>query len=59
MTRALLPFTVAQTPRPVSLTSVPCKIMESLIKEQMLAHLETNSVVTDAQHGFMSIVDPA
>ena len=40
--------------RPVSLTSVPCKIMESLIKEQMLAHLETNSVVTDAQHGFMS-----
>ena len=40
--------------RPVSLTSVPCKIMESLIKEQMLAHLDRNSVVTDAQHGFMS-----
>ena len=24
--------------QPVSLTSVPCKVMESLIKEQMLAH---------------------
>lgn len=40
--------------RPVSLTSVPCKIMESMIKEGMLKHLEVNSVVTNAQHGFMS-----
>jgi len=40
--------------RPVSLTSIPCKIMESMIKEQMLAYLDTNSVVTDAQHGFVS-----
>ena len=40
--------------RPVSLTSVPCKIMESMLKEQMLKHLDTNSIVTSVQHGFMS-----
>ena len=37
--------------QPVLLT--PIKIMDSLINEQMLAHLDTNSFVTDAQHGFM------
>ena len=38
--------------RPVSLTPVPCKIMESIIKEKLLVHLESNQLLQDAQHGF-------
>jgi len=40
--------------RPVSLTSVPCKIMESLIKEKLVRFLEDSSAVTQSQHGFMT-----
>jgi len=39
--------------RPVSLTSVPCKIMESIIKDRMKQFLDSNGVISDAQHGFM------
>ena len=39
--------------RPVSLTSVPCKMMESLIKEKIVAHLEKNGLISRTQHGFM------
>ena len=39
--------------RPVSLTSVPCKIMESLIKTSMTSFLDENKIITDRQHGFM------
>ena len=39
--------------RPVSLTSIPCKIMESLIKASMSSLLEENKTITDRQHGFM------
>ena len=39
--------------RPVSLTSIPCKIMESLIKASMSSFLEENKTITDRQHGFM------
>jgi hypothetical protein len=39
--------------RPVSLTSVPCKILESLIKDAMMKHLETEKLIKDSQHGFM------
>ena len=38
--------------RPVSLTSVPCKVMEKLIKNEMIRHLETNDLFTKHQHGF-------
>ena len=40
--------------RPVSLTSVPCKIMESLIKDKLVSFLEDNDVITQSQHGFMA-----
>jgi Reverse transcriptase (RNA-dependent DNA polymerase)/Endonuclease-reverse transcriptase len=40
--------------RPVSLTSVPCKLLESIIKDEMTRHLETNSLIRDSQHGFMT-----
>lgn len=39
--------------RPVSLTSVPSKIMENIILEGILKHLEYNSVTGHSQLGFM------
>jgi len=39
--------------RPVSLTSVACKVMESIIKEKLLNFLQENNVINEAQHGFM------
>ena len=38
--------------RPVSLTSVPCKIMESLVKEALLKHLNQHNMISEYQHGF-------
>ena len=38
--------------RPISLTSIPCKILEHLIYSSVYSHLETNSILCDAQHGF-------
>ena len=38
--------------RPVSLTSVVCKVMESLIKQQLVRHLESNNMISKHQHGF-------
>ena len=40
--------------RPVSLTNVACKVMESLIREQMLEHLQVNKLFSQHQHGFVS-----
>ena len=39
--------------RPVSLTAVPCKIMESNIRDKMLKFVQENSFMTSEQHGFM------
>jgi hypothetical protein len=39
--------------RPVSLTSIPCKIMESIVKEKLLEFLEDREVMSQVQHGFM------
>jgi Reverse transcriptase (RNA-dependent DNA polymerase)/Endonuclease-reverse transcriptase len=39
--------------RPVSLTSVPCKILEGLIKDEMMKHLQDNNLIRDSQHGFI------
>jgi len=40
--------------RPVSLTSVTCKVLESLIRDHMLAHLIDNALLSPHQHGFIS-----
>ncbi len=39
--------------RPVSLTSVPCKLLESIIKDKIMEHLLENNLIKDSQHGFM------
>ena len=40
--------------RPVSLTSVCCKIMERIIRKDLMKHLEGNNLISDNQHGFRS-----
>ncbi len=44
--------TMASNYRPVSLTSVPCKILEHIIAKSIHAHLEEFKILTDKQHGF-------
>ena len=39
--------------RPVSLTSVPCKLMESIIRDKVVNHLTINHLIKSSQHGFM------
>ncbi|MCP4267589.1 MAG: reverse transcriptase family protein, partial [Candidatus Brocadiaceae bacterium] len=38
--------------RPISLTSVVCKLMETIIRDKIVKHLETNKLLNDTQHGF-------
>ena len=38
--------------RPVSLTSICCKINEHIIVSQTMNHLEKNNILVDYQHGF-------
>lgn len=38
--------------RPVSLTSVPCKVMEHILASQINRHLKKHNLLTNSQHGF-------
>ena len=38
--------------RPISLTSVPCKLLEHIVCSAVMDHLDENNILTDAQHGF-------
>ena len=40
--------------RPVSLTSIPCRILESMIKDDLMKHLMEGKLITENQHGFMT-----
>ena len=38
--------------RPISLTSVVCKMLETIIRDKIVKHLEQNNLISDSQHGF-------
>ena len=40
--------------RPISLTSVICKLMEKILRKRIIEHLESNQIFTPHQHGFRS-----
>ena len=42
----------AENYRPVSLTSVSCKLLEHIMCSNILKHLDKFNILTDAQHGF-------
>ena len=44
----------AENYRPVSLTSVSCKLLEHVICKHLLNHLERNNILTNLNHGFRS-----
>ena len=43
---------MAENYRPVSLTSVSCKLLEHIICKHLLDHLEKNKILTNLNHGF-------
>ena len=45
---------LAENYRPVSLTSVLCKLLEHIICKHMLNHLEKSKILTNLNHGFRS-----
>ena len=42
----------AENCRPISLTSISCKILEHIIHRNVMNYLCTNNILSDAQHGF-------
>ena len=45
---------LAENYRPVSLTSIVCKILESIIRNDMIAYLKENKILSNKQFGFLS-----
>ena len=39
--------------RPVSLTSIVCKTLEKIVREEMIKHLINNNLISEHQHGFV------
>ena len=42
-----------QNYRPISITSQACRVMETILKEEILDTLETNNQLRETQHGFL------
>ena len=38
---------------PISLTSIPCKLMEKLVRDAIVNHMTENNLFSNAQHGFI------
>ena len=39
--------------RPVSITSIVCKLMESIVRDKVVEHMEKNDLFSEKQHGFV------
>jgi Reverse transcriptase (RNA-dependent DNA polymerase) len=39
--------------RPVSLTSVSCKVLESIIRDELVSHMTDNGLIKESQHRFV------
>ena len=37
---------------PLSLTSIVCKVMESIVRDNLMSHLTATALLSDNQHGF-------
>ena len=48
------PKNIAENYRPISLTSILCKIMEKFVRKEILTHLMDNSLLSDRQFGFIN-----
>ena len=44
--------TQCQNYRPVSLTSIVCKILEGIVRDNIMSFLESNNLIINNQHGF-------
>ena len=40
--------------RPISLTSVVCKLMERIIRNEIASHMESSNLFAEEQHGFIA-----
>ncbi len=45
---------LAENYRPISLTSVSCKLLEHIICKHLMTHLESNNILSNLNHGFRS-----
>ena len=45
---------LAENYRPISLTSIVCKMMETLIRDELMQHLQEKNLLSPKQHGFIS-----
>ena len=45
---------IAGNYRPVSLTSIACKMLESIVREQIIGHMKKNKLFSKKQFGFLS-----
>ena len=39
--------------RPINLCCVSCKVMESIVKDELICHLTENELINASQHGFL------
>ena len=43
---------IAENYRPISLTSISCKLLEHIIHSHIIQHFDSNNILTNTQHGF-------
>ena len=48
---------VANNYRPVSMTSIICKVMESIVRDELVEHMVSNNLFSEFQHGFVPLRD--